>query len=220
MSSPAPMRFSGAIAGAGSSSGIRVVVGRWLDTPLGSFADVMVEDRSGHRTLLAPSVDVADFIRATYAFDEVWIGPVTVEESATRWAARAGDLLDLRLEVGRRTPLGHLLRAVPHRVATSTRWASLVDPVASFAMRGVRTRGVALEGRREWYGATDLRRVTALTGSWRGEPLGALAPVDPPCRFGFSSTPATPSVTTVVTTVVLDPLSTSRSGEGRAHRRD
>jgi hypothetical protein len=30
---------------------------------------------------------------------------------------------------------------------------------------------------------------------------GRLAPVDPPCRFGFSSTPRRPSVTSVVTTV-------------------
>ena len=30
---------------------------------------------------------------------------------------------------------------------------------------------------------------------------GALAPVDPPCRFGFSSTPRRPGVTSVVTTV-------------------
>ena len=87
-------------------------------------------------------------------------------------------------------PLGWLLRAVPRPVATSTAWASLVDPVARVVMRGVRTRGTALEGRREWYGATDLRSVTSLAGSWRGVPLGTLADVDPPCRFGFSSTPS------------------------------
>jgi len=57
------------------------------------------------------------------------------------------------------------------------------------------------DGRREYYGATDAHRVTAATGSFDGRGLGALAPVDPPCRFGFSSTPRTPSVTTVVTTV-------------------
>jgi hypothetical protein len=67
---------------------------------------------------------------------------------------------------------------------------------------GVRTRGTALAGRREYYGATDLHAVTALEGVFDGESLGTLAPVDPPCRFGFSSTPARPSVTTVVTTVV------------------
>jgi hypothetical protein len=68
-------------------------------------------------------------------------------------------------------------------------------------MRGVRTRGVARAGRREWYGATDARELTSLSGSFDGAGLGSLAPVDPPCRFGFSSTPRRPTVTTVVTTV-------------------
>jgi hypothetical protein len=98
-------------------------------------------------------------------------------------------------------PLGRLLRVVPSRVAASPAWASVVDPVARVALRGVRTRGTALEGRQEFYGATDLHRVVAMTGRLEGAPLGSLARVDPPCRFGFSSTPRTPSVTTVVTTV-------------------
>ena len=48
-------RFSGRIAGVGSASGVRIVVGRWDDSPWGAFADVMVEDAAGHRVLLAPS---------------------------------------------------------------------------------------------------------------------------------------------------------------------
>lgn len=68
-------------------------------------------------------------------------------------------------------------------------------------MRGVRTRGSAGQGRREWYAATDLHRVSRLAGSFDGADLGDLADVDPPCRFGFSSTPRRPAVTRVVTTV-------------------
>jgi hypothetical protein len=198
------LRFSGAIAGVGSTSGLRFVVGRWVESPLGQFADVMVEDARGHRTLLVPSDDVAEFVTQTYEFDEVCQTPVSVEVTDAGWDVRAGDHLAAYLTLGRRMPLGWLLRAVPSRVATSTTWASLVDPVARVALRGVRTRGVALEGRREWYGATDLRRVTALSGTWRDTALGHLADVDPPCRFGFSSTPTSPSVTQVVTTVVID----------------
>jgi hypothetical protein len=107
----------------------------------------------------------------------------------------------LRFAVGRRTPVGRLVRLVPRPLATSRQWAALVDPVARVVLRGVRTRGAAREGRREWYAATDLHGVTALSGRWRGRPLGHLAPVDPPCRFGFSSTPRSPGVTSVVTTV-------------------
>ena len=73
-------------------------------------------------------------------------------------------------------------------------------------LHGVSTRGQARSGRREWYGATDLHAITSASGALAGRALGRLAPVEPPTRFGFSSTPARPSVTTVVTTVeVLAP---------------
>jgi hypothetical protein len=194
-------RFHGQIAGVGSTSGVRVVVGSWQRTPLGSFGDAMVETTGGHRVLVAPSPEVAAFIEATYVFDEVRLEPITVTSGRSRWHVESPSL-SLDLTVGGRLPLGRVLRAVPVRVASSPAWATAVDPVARVALRGVRTRGTALAGRREYYGATDLHAVTALEGVFDGESLGTLAPVDPPCRFGFSSTPARPSVTTVVTTVV------------------
>jgi len=193
-------RFDGFIAGAGSTSGVRVVIGHWPRTPLGPFSDVMVETAAGHRVLLAPRPEVADFVAATYTFDETRLEPVAVTADLDGWRVRTPSLeLDLRL--GRRAPLGVLLRAVPAGVATSPLWCAVTDPVARVAMRGVRTRGTAGNGRREWYGATDLRRVRSLTGRFEGADLGRLAPVDPPCRFGFSSTPRRPSVASVVTTV-------------------
>jgi hypothetical protein len=193
-------RFSGRIAGIGSTSGVRVVVGRWDDSPWGSFADVMVEDAAGHRVLLAPDERVRDFVAATYSFDEHVIEPVEVADTSDGWQVTTPSL-SLRLVTGRSTPLGVALRLVPARVATAAAWCALADPVARIALKGVRTRGTAGGDRREWYGATSVVAVTAIAGSWRGDDLGALAPVDPPCRFGFSSTPRRPSVATVVTTV-------------------
>jgi hypothetical protein len=193
-------RYLGRIAGVGTTSGTRLVVGSWAHTPLGVFADVMVEQPDGHRVLLAPSEAVRDVIEATYVFDEVRLEPMSVTEAAGSWHVSSPSL-SLRIGFGRRSGLGWLLRAVPAPLATSTRWATLVDPVAGRVMDGVRTRGVAREGRREWYGATDVRLVTSASGTFDGAPLGSLAPVDPPCRFGFSSTPRTPSVTSVVTTI-------------------
>lgn len=193
-------RFRGFIAGAGSTSGVRVVVGHWPSTPLGPFSDAMVETAAGHRVLLAPRQEVADFIAATYVFDEVRIEPVTVTATDDVWLLRSPSL-SLDLVVGGRTALGVALRVVPSRLAESPAWCTLTDPVARVVLRGVRTRGVAREGRREWYGATDTRAVTSVSGSFDGADLGSLAPVDPPCRFGFSSTPKRPSVTRVVTTV-------------------
>jgi hypothetical protein len=194
-------RFEGAIAGVGSTSGVRVVVGRWERSPLGAFADAMVATPEGRRILLAPSQEVADFVASTYSFDEVRIEPVEVSGDAA-WQVRSVSLT-LALVVGRRTWLGRLLRPVPRRLATSPAWCTVTDPVARLVLRGVRTRGSAGNGRREFYAATDHRAVTAVTGTFDDAPLGSLAPVRPEPRFGFSSTPSRPSVTTLVTTVEL-----------------
>ena len=193
-------RFHGEIAGIGSTSGTRVVVGRWTETPMGGFADAMVETAAGHRVLLAPSEEVADFIAQTYSFDERRIEPFTVRVEGRGWEVRSPSLT-LDVAVGGRTPLGRALRLVPRAVAQSPAWCAVTDPFARVLLRGVRTRGTAGGDRREWYGATDSRRVDAIAGTFGGAVLGSLADVDPPCRFGFSSTPRRPSVTTVVTTV-------------------
>lgn len=93
------------------------------------------------------------------------------------------------------------MRRAPKQVVTAPWFAAAADPVARVALRGVRTRGSAGSGRREWYGATDIRRIATVDGTWCGQPLGELRPVDPAVRFGFSSTPRTPVVTSLVTTV-------------------
>ncbi|QDC23260.1 hypothetical protein FE374_00180 [Georgenia yuyongxinii] len=197
---PDRWRFRGNIAGVGSAEGTRVVVGDWPDSPFGPFADVMVERADGHRLLLAPTEEVAEFVSATYRFDEVRIVPVTVDRSGHRWRVAAGPL-DLDLALGSRTWLGHLLRLVPGPIATSLGWARVTSFAARLLLPGVRTVGTAGGGRIEWYGARDVRRVVAARAAWDGTGLGDLRPVRPAPRFGFSSTPARPSVVTVVTTV-------------------
>lgn len=194
-------RFRGAIAGVGTTSGVRVVVGRWPSSPLGSFADVMVATASGHRLLLAPSEEVAAFVASTYSFDEVRLEPVSVAVATDAWRVETPSLT-LSIGLGGPTALGRLLGVVPRRLATSPAWCSVTDPVARVVLRGVRTRGSAGNGRREFYGATGARAATSASGTFEGTDLGSLAPVDPPPGFGFSSTPRRPSVTDVVTTVV------------------
>jgi len=193
-------RFTGRIAGVGTTSGVRVVVGRWDQSPWGGFNDVMLAQPDGLRVLLAPSGQVAEFVAATYTFDRVELGPVAVTDAGSVWQVTAPGLV-LRLATGRRRLIGRLLGVVPRRVSTAPAWAGVTDPVARVAMRGVRTRGTAGNGRREYYGATDLHAVDAVEGTWRGSPLGTLATVDPDPRFGFGSTPRRPSVTSLVTTV-------------------
>lgn len=193
-------RFDGFIAGLGTATGLRVVVGHWPRSPFGAFTDVMVERPDGHRLLLAPTPRVADFVAATYTFDEVLIGPVSARTDGVRWTVDAAPLA-LAFRTGTRPPLGRLLHLVPRRLATAPRWIAIVDAVARRVLPGVRTRGSAGGGREEFYGALDLHRIDAATASWDGTDLGALAPVDPPVRFGFGSTPRRPSLTRVTTLV-------------------
>ena len=196
--------FSGAIAGLGTAAGVRVVVGRWQRSPYGGFSDVMLAEPDGTRWLVAPTGEVADYVAATYSFDRVEVGDVTVGVEGTgpwRWRVAAPGL-DLWFDVGGRTPLGRLLRLVPAGLATGPAFTLITDPVARTVLRGVRTRGTAGGGRREHYGATDLHRVTRAGGTWQGHDLGDLRAVSPEPGFGFGSTPERPSVTSVTTTVV------------------
>lgn len=210
-------RFHGFIAGAGTTSGVRVVVGYWVTTPFGSFSDVMLEEPSGHRVLLAPTEQVADFIAGTYTFDEVRIVPVSVERTRDglpasgrnpareRWAVRAGDEpsagLDVRLDLGGRTSLGWLHALVPDALPSAPAYCVAIDPIARVVVPGVRTAGTARAGRREYYGAVDQHAVVGAAGTWEGTDLGSLAAVDPPVRFGFGSTPKHPAVTRITTTI-------------------
>lgn len=197
---PERLRFDGWIAGLGTSSGTRIVLGHWPSSPFGPISDVMVERSDGERLLLAPTRPVADFVGATYHFDAVCVVPVDVTVTGDTWAVAAGPL-DLRFTVGPAGPLGLLLAALPGPLVRSPAWAVLTDPLARLVLRGVRTRGSAVPGRREWYGARGLRRITAVSAAFEGDDLGDLAPVDPPVRFGFGSVPRRPALTRVTTTV-------------------
>ncbi|MFJ8360921.1 hypothetical protein [Streptomyces sp. NPDC093984] len=196
------LRFDGWIAGIGTSSGTRVVVGHWARSPFGPFTDVMLERKDGHRVLLAPSARTARFVAGTYVFDEVRVVPVAVEAGRGECAVVAPPL-DLRFVTGRRGPMGLLLTAVPGPLAARPAWAVLVAPAAR-ALLGVRTHGSAGAGRYEWYGAKDLRPVTEAWGVYEGEDLGSLAPVEPAVRFGFGSTPRRPCLMRVTTTVAVE----------------
>lgn len=195
------LRFDGRIAGFGTASGVRVVVGMWPRSPLGGFADVMLERADGHRILLAPSGEVARFVSATYEFDDVRVVPVSYSRSGREITVDAGPF-EARFTVGGISPLGRLLRIVPRRLATHPAWLRLIDPVARILVPGARTAGSAGGGRREFYGVTSARKVTAITSTWDGDDLGALARLHPPVRFGFGSAPAAPHIVEVVTTIV------------------
>jgi hypothetical protein len=193
--------FDGHIAGVGTASGLRAVAGVWQQSPFGPFADVMLQHPSGHRLLLAPTQDVADFISGTYSFDQVMVVEVKALLADRLLTVDAGPLT-LRAVMGRRTLLGAALRAVPRPLARHTAWLRAISPLAAVLSPGARTAGTAGRGRLEYYGVTDLHRISSAVLSWDGVDAGALAPIRPGVNFGFSSVPARPAVARVRTTIV------------------
>lgn len=191
--------FEGHIAGLGTASGTRIVVGTWDASPFGSFADIMVEQPSGHRILIAPRQDVADFVASTYSFDEVRIEPVSVERG-DEWSVHTRSL-QVRFTPGGRTWVSPVLALVPGALRRTSGWARLCNPVARLLMPGVQTYGTAGNGRTEWYAARTVRRLTCARATWEGDELGALAPVTPAVRFGFASSPAQPTLTALTSYV-------------------
>ena len=193
--------FDGHIAGIGTESGLRAVVGLWQHSPFGSFADAMVELPSGHRILLAPTAEVAEFIAAVYNFDETRVLGVATSHSGHQLSVDAGPLR-IRAAVGVRTRLGSMVRLVPRPVAVHPHWLRAISPLAARLSPGARTAGAAQGGRQEYYGVTDLHRIDSASVGWDGADAGALAAIRPAVTFGFSSVPPEPSLARVRTTVV------------------
>ncbi|AIV40608.1 hypothetical protein [Curtobacterium sp. MR_MD2014] len=193
-------RFRGRIMGVGTTSGVRFVVGMWDRSPFGAFTDVFLEQPDGSSVLLAPDEIVAAYVSGTYRFDTVSVVDIDARRTARGLELDAGPLR-ASIDVGSISPLGRVLRIVPKPIARDPRWLSVIDPVARLVAPGAGTAGTAGGGRREYYGVTGAHDVTGVSGSWAGEPLGSLAPLDPPVAFGFASMPRVPQVVDVETTI-------------------
>jgi len=175
--------LDGRIASVGFASGDRFVVGWWDRSPLGPMADVMWADPHGRRTLLAPRVEVADYITAIYDFDRVQVTGVVIEGDTHQLQVRAGGLeLDLQAGRGVRLPL---------RPTGFVRWVE--GPIAR-AVLGVRTYGTSPTGVVECYRARTWQRVRGATARLDGRDLGRFGSARPAVRFGFSEPPRVASV--------------------------
>src|SRR4029453_800979 len=186
------------------ASGHRLGVGHWPSSPYGPVTDVMAEDPAGHRTLYAPTPQLAEFLATAYRFDDVRVVPCGARPSGPSWVVRAGPLR-LSFTTGRRGLLGWLLHLVPAPLARATWWVTLLDLPARWLLPGVRTRGRPRDGRRQWYGASDLHRIVAADATLSGRQLGRLHVIPPPVRFGLGSVPSRPSLVHVTTTIEAAP---------------
>lgn len=193
-------RFRGRIMGVGTTSGVRIVVGMWDRSPFGPFTDVFLELPDGTSVLLAPDEIVAAYVSGTYRFDTVSVVDVRARRTAG-WprAVRRGTAgLDRRRRhLAARPDPAHRPEADRPRPAL----ARGDRPRGTAARAGVRHGGIG--GQRS---ARVLRRDRGArrhrrAGTWAGEPLGDLAPLDPPVAFGFASMPKIPQVVDVETTI-------------------
>jgi hypothetical protein len=181
-----------------------MVVGSWLSSPYGRFADVMIETADGERVLLAPDTEIAEFVSSTYSFDRTEIGDVAAAHAPDGFTV-TGPGLSVSASLGGPAPFDWLLRLVPPRIATAPPWLQAINPVATRLVPGVRTAGSAGNGRREYYGVRRVRHIATIEAAFCGTDLGELAPLDPPVRFGFSSAPPAPQLVSVTTTIDLPP---------------
>lgn len=194
--------FTGRIAGFGTTTGVRMVVGTWAESPFGAFTDVMVQTAEDERVLLAPDARIADFVSDTYRFDRIEVGPVGAESGAGRLDVSAPGL-ELTVSIGRPAPIDRLLRLVPEALAVAPWWLRFIDPIAARIVPGVHTAGSAGNNRREFYGVRRSRLIAGVAGCFCGRDLGGVAPLLPPVAFGFSSAPPTPQIVEVTTTIDL-----------------
>ncbi|QGG95362.1 hypothetical protein [Actinomarinicola tropica] len=180
--------MAGVIASSGFASGDRIVVGHWVDSPIGPFTDVMWTAPDGTRTLLSPTERAEAFITAVYSFDRTSVVDVAAEGGATGLEVTAGPL---RVGIAAGRPWLVLPRRRP---AWFTRWVE--DRVARATM-GVRTFGESPTGVREWYRADRYRPAREAWASVGGRDLGAMAPLHPPLGVGFTDPPRRPSIVAV-----------------------
>ena len=95
--------FTGHIAGAGTGSGLRIVVGAWGDSPFGAFTDVMLQTADDERVLLAPDAAIAEFVSTTYHFDRVELGELSADLAADSLTV-AGENFDATIGIGGSAP--------------------------------------------------------------------------------------------------------------------
>lgn len=151
------------------------------------MADLMWATPDDRRILVAPSDDIARFVSAVYRFDDVVVAPrfraLIADRALTLDVPERA--LSLRCRAGRGWP-------IPLR---GPAWLTrhVAGPVARRAL-GVETYGVSPTGVREWYRARWYRPLIGGLATLDGRDLGAMGPLEPPVRFGFSEPPRRPSM--------------------------
>ena len=179
--------FVGRITSTGFSTGDRIVIGDWRESPLGSFTNVMWAKPNGSRVLLSPSEKHAEYVSELYNFEDVEVTEITIERGKRDVSIEGGGL-SIRIVWG-----------VPFPIPF---WRPLWF-IASFEalfgrmLFGTRTHGITKNGRREWYSVRSLSRILKAEASFEGVDLGERKGFEIDACFGFSEPPSMPASVTL-----------------------
>ena len=179
--------FVGRITSTGFSTGDRIVIGDWRESPLGSFTNVMWAKPDGSRVLLSPSERHAEYVSELYNFEDVRVTEIVVERGRKGVSIDGGGLA---IKISWGTPF-----PIPF-------WRPLWF-IASFEalfgriLFGTRTHGITKNGRREWYSVRSLSRILNAEASFEGVDLGERKEFEIDACFGFSEPPSMPASVTL-----------------------
>tara|TARA_B100000686_G_scaffold308523_1_gene349656 strand:- start:829 stop:1401 length:573 start_codon:yes stop_codon:yes gene_type:complete len=175
--------FVGRITSTGFSSGDRIVIGDWRDSPLGSFTNVMWAKPDGTRILLSPSEEHAEYVSQLYNFERVEIVEIAVDRSRRGVTVKAG-FLSVEISWGLPFPLPF--------------WRPLwfiarIESLFARFLFGTRTHGRTKNNRSEWYSVRSISRVLSADASFDGDEMGESESFSTNACFGFSEPPSIPA---------------------------
>ena len=175
--------FSGRITSSGFSSGDRIVIGDWKDSPFGSFTNIMWAKSDGSRVLLSPSENLAEYVSSLYSFEEVKITPIVVNRKKRGISVKAGNL-----EVKMAWSL-----AFPIPLWRPKWFISTIENTIAVRFFNTSTYGLTRNGRREWYSIRRLSKVIHGECIIDGVNIGQSENFEIDACFGFSEPPKWPS---------------------------
>ena len=175
--------FKGRITSSSFSSGERIVIGDWVDSPLGSFTNIMWARADGKRILISPSPECASYVSNLYSFEEVIISPLNVKRKKKNIEIESKNL-SIFIEWGWSFPIPF----------NRPRWfISNFEYFFANLFFGTKTHGKTKDNRKEWYMVRSISRVRHASAKYKGKSFGSIAKISSPINFGFSDPPKNPS---------------------------
>jgi len=179
--------FRGRIFSSSFGRGDRIVIGKWEESPLGRFTNVMWADPNGKRTLFSPSEEHSEYVSSLYTFEEIRIVPIEVNIAGKSISVQADDLR-VSMFWGFTLPL-----PIPRPL-----W--FISSVENFFARilfGTKTHGLANNGNEEWYSVRGISWLKGASAKVSGDDLGDMTRRSDSACFGFSEPPVRPAAVTL-----------------------